>query len=98
MRDFKTLFMALLLIVAGAWLLMLAGCSGEQLNGWPATAEFERLVNGSARFSKHDTGVAGLYIVVDHETGIEYAAYRNKAFTPLLDEEGRPLRVREAGE
>lgn len=97
MRDFKTLFMALLLVVAGAWLLAaLTGCDGERLNGWPASAEFSTLTNGAARWSVHESGMDGLRVLVDHETGVEYAVMGGAVY-PLVDSDGAPLRVREAG-
>ena len=91
----------LLMVVAGvlACIIVLSFAltgDSEQLNGWPASAEFERLTSGAARWSAHDTGITGLTVVVDHQTGVEYAVYRGD-FTPLVDADGSPLRVLEAG-
>ena len=80
--------------------LALAGCSaGEQGSTWPESAEFSELETGQGRFSTHDTNLDGWSVLVDRETGVQYVV-GNTAHTvcPLLDADGSPLLVLEAGE
>ena len=64
---------------------------------WPESAEFSQLMTGQERFSEHATNVDGLFVVVDHETGVQYLA-DGHGMTALLDADGTPLRVREASD
>ena len=104
MRKFaKTIVVAFLLGVAfGLLLLALTGCSGDASGGWPESAEFSTLETGQGRFSSHDTGLGNWRVIVDHETGAQYLAYASyrygAAVCPLLDSDGTPLLVLEAGE
>ena len=80
--------------------LALAGCSaGEQGSTWPESDEFAHIETGAERFSTHDTNLNGWSVLVDHETGVQYIV-GNTAHTvcPLLDVDGTPLLVLEAGE
>ena len=65
-------------------------------NGWPASAEFSQLMTGQARFSSHDGGVRNVLVLVDHQTGVQYLVTATGT-CPLLDVDGSPLRVMEAG-
>ena len=82
--------------------LALAGCSaGEQGSTWPESAEFSELESGQKRWSWHDTDEPYLDVVVDHSTGVEYLLYddgQSAGLCPLLDADGAPLLVAEAGE
>ena len=92
--------------------LALAGCSTveqgstwpestevEPESTWPESAEFSELETGQGRFSTHDTNLDGWSVLVDRETGVQYVV-GNTAHTvcPLLDADGSPLLVLEAGE
>ena len=80
--------------------LALAGCSaGEQGSMWPESDEFAHIETGAERFSTHDTNLDGWSVLVDRETGVQYVV-GNTAHTvcPLLDADGSPLLVAEAGE
>lgn len=80
--------------------LALAGCSeAEQGSTWPESAEFSTLETGQDRFLLHDTNLDGWRVLVDHETGVQYIV-GNTAHTvcPLLEADGSPLLVAEAGE
>lgn len=55
------------------------------------------LEGGQTRFSSHDGGIEGLAVVVDHRTGVQYLVTAAGA-CPLLDADGSPLLVAEAGE
>ena len=89
-----------------AWLLVmalaLAGCSAEAPEStWPESAEFSELETGQDRWSWHDTGDPYLDVVVDHSTGVEYLVYddgSSAGLCPLLDANGSPLLVAEAGD
>ena len=72
----------------------LAGSDGLR-NTWGESAEFSQLMTGQERFSEHATNVAGLTVVVDHETGAQYLC-DGDGMTALLDVDGTPLRVKEA--
>ena len=89
-------FLALWAVVMA---LALAGCSaGEPESTWPDSAEFSTLESGQDRFSTHGTNIVYWRVIVDHQTGVQYL-YRDKCgVTPLLDADGSPLLVAEAGE
>ena len=93
---------ACLVVWAVAMALALAGCSaGEPASTWPASTEFSELETGQDRWSWHDTDDPFLDVVVDHSTGIEYLVYddgSSAGLCPLLDADGTPLLVAEAGE
>lgn len=103
MRNFaRTTVVSLLLGVAfGLAMLALTGCStathvNQVLNGWPESIEFSQLEGGQTRFSSHDGGMGGLAVVVDHRTGVQYLVTAS-GVCPLLDVDGTPLLVLEAG-
>ena len=80
--------------------LALVGCSAvEQGSTWPESDEFEHIETEAERFSIHDTNLDKWRVLVDHETGVQYVV-GNTAHTvcPLLDADGTPLLVAEAGE
>lgn len=90
-----------------AWLLALvlavamSGCGvtvsvAPDANGWPEGAEFSTLPSGAARFSSHSCGDLGGAVVVDHLTGAQYLMTAS-GVCPLLDADGAPLLVAEAG-
>ena len=92
----------LLGLLLGLLVSALTGCSTETrvnqvLNGWPDSAEFSQLEGGQTRFSSHDGGIEGLAVVVDHRTGVQYLVTAS-GVCPLLDADGTPLLVLEAGE
>lgn len=79
--------------------LALAGCSYEaEGSAWPESAEFSELETGQERFSAHETNLAYWYVIVDHRTGVQYLCRYRYGVTPLLDADGTPLLVAEAGE
>ena len=79
--------------------LALVGCSvGEQGSTWPESDEFAHIETGADRFSVHGTNLNYWYVVVDHSTGVQYLCRYKHGITPLLDADGTPLLVLEAGE
>ena len=67
-------------------------------NGWPEGAEFSTLESGQTRFSSHSCGDdLGGVVVVDHLTGVQYLM-SGTGMCPLLDADGSPLLVAEAGD
>ena len=100
MRKFaKTIVVAFLLgVAAGLLLLALTGCATPDNAGWPASAEFSTLETGQGRFSAHDTNLDYWGVIVDHRTGVQYLCRYKYGVTPLLDVDGTPLLVLEAGE
>lgn len=79
--------------------LALAGCSeAEQGSTWPESDEFVHIETGGDRWSTHLTGAHGLRVIVDHRTGIQYLYAADTGLCPLLDADGTPLLVLEAGE
>ena len=83
--------------------LALAGCEKTiravpDANGWPESAEFSTLDTGQTRFSSHSCGDdLGGVVIVDHLTGVQYLM-SGTGMCPLLDVDGTPLLVAEAGE
>ena len=68
----------------------------EPENTCAASAEFYQLESGQDRFSEHSTNIGGTIVIVDHDTGIQYLSNEN-GMTVLLEEDGTPKRVAEAG-
>ena len=97
-RAFVTSFLVTFVLLLAV--LALAGCSaGEEEPTWPDSAEFSTIETGAERFSVHLTNLGKWRVLVDHETGVQYIV-GNTANTicPLLDSNGSPLLVSEAGE
>ena len=94
------LVMAAMAVAACA---LLGACRSEysisdpDANGWPESAEFSHLMTGQTRFSCHDSELKNVFVLVDHQTGVEYLVTTTGA-CPLLDADGTPLRVLEAGD
>ena len=90
---------ACLALWAVAMALALAGCSaGEQGSMWPESDEFAHIETGAERFSTHDTNLYYWCVIVDHRTGVQYLYRYKYGLCPLLDADGSPLLVAEAGE
>lgn len=90
---------ACLVAWAVAMALALAGCSeGAAGSTWPESMEFSELETGQGRWSTHLTGAHGLRVIVDHSTGAQYLCAEGEGLCPLLDVDGSPLLVAEAGE
>lgn len=89
------------LAAAAIALVSLWGCSSgaTEAAAWPESAEFSTLETGQGRFSAYDTNLDGWRILVDRQTGVQYIV-GNTVHTvcPLLDADGTPLLVAEAGE
>lgn len=87
--------------VALALALTLLGMAGRSTEApestWPDSAEFSTLDTGQTRFSAHGTNLAYWEVVVDHRTGVQYLCCYKYGLCPLLDADGAPLRVLEAG-
>ncbi len=87
-------------IVAALILLAVMGVASlatrEPVSTWGESAEFSQLMTGQERFSVHSTNVAGAVVYVDHETGAQYLG-TEAGVCPLLDADGTPLLVAEAG-
>ena len=94
---------ACLVVWAVIMALALAGCEKTiravpDANGWPESAEFSTLDTGQTRFSSHSCGDdLGGVVIVDHLTGVQYLM-SGTGMCPLLDADGTPLLVAEAGE
>lgn len=90
---------ACLALWAVAMALALAGCSTEAPEStWPESDEFAHIETEAERFSTHDTNLDSWEVVVDHRTGVQYLCRYKYGITPLLDVDGTPLLVLEAGE
>ena len=90
--------LACLVAWAVAMALALSGCSERAAEpAWPESAEFSELESGQGRFSSHDTNLAYWEVVVDHRTGVQYLYRYKYGLCPLLDADGSPLLVAEAG-
>ena len=64
---------------------------------WSKSAEFSQIESGSDRFSEHETNLDGVVVLIDHETGVQYARSAS-GMCPLLESDGTPLLVAEAWE
>ena len=82
--------------LSAIWLLCRATGYGELHSTWPESAEFSTLDTGQERFSEHATNIDGVTVLVDHETGAQYVR-DDDGMTALLDADGTPLLVAEAG-
>lgn len=103
MRD-ETRGSLILLLVALLVLFTAIGALGTRItrpviedSTWPESAEFSQIESGADRFSDHETNLEGIVVLVDHETGVQYARSAS-GMCPLLDVDGTPLLVAEAGE
>lgn len=83
-------------VVAGALVRCEHVISADE-GSWPDSAEFSHLLTGQTRFSSHESGLEGAMVLVDHRTGIQYLVTATGT-CPLLDLDGSPLRVLEAGD
>lgn len=98
MRNTKGYLAALVVALLAYMALVAVFSDGSDLhNTWGSSAEFSQLATGQERFSEHETNVDGLIVVVDHETGAQYVV-TGGGVCPLLDADGTPLLVAEAGE
>lgn len=103
MSDFQRYMMK---VVAAALVFLLAiaalgGCIPRPViveSTWPESAEFSTLGTGQDRFSEHETNLEGWCVLVDHRTGAQYLYRYKYGVSPLLDVDGTPLLVAEAGE
>lgn len=87
-------------VISALACVALVGCvSMEARSNWGESAEFVRLMTGQERFSTHGTNIPAWFVIVDHQTGAQYL-FSNSGRTacPLLDVDGTPLLVSEAGE
>ena len=103
---------ACLLAWAVVMALALAGCSrpGPTVETtYPESAELSQLDSGQGRFGMSKTNLDSCFVIVDHSTGVQYLLYgegqgygnTSWAYTglcPLLDADGTPLIVAEAGD
>ena len=89
--------LALAIIAAMVRGAMALAPKDEPHSAWCDSVEFAQLATGQERFSEHETNVAGTWVLVDHETGAQYVV-TGDGVCPLLDADGTPLLVAEAGE
>lgn len=96
---------AFVVVAFAVWALALAlavamsGCSSDDAEtSWPESAEFSETQAGSPRFSRHETGLMLMYVIVDHETGCQYLYRHDGGIAQLTDADGSPLLVAEAGD
>lgn len=88
---------AILFFLFIIWGVLIIGAFQEKQNNentWGESAEFTQLESGQDRFSLHSSNIADNPIIVDHYTGIMYM----RGIGILVDENGEPLKVLEAGE
>lgn len=101
-----------ILLAIAAVVGALTGCSrsGPTVETtYPQSAEFSTIESGQGRFGMSETNIESCFVIVDHRTGVQYLLYgegqgygnTSWAYTglcPLLDVDGTPLLVAEAGE
>lgn len=94
------LLVAMLVLFVALWLsggITLRATPTLEESTWPDSAEFSQIESGADRFSEHATNLEGVIVLVDHETGIQYAMTAG-GVTPLLEADGTPMTVLEVGE
>lgn len=97
MKLVAATLVALIAIAAlGECVRVAAGPVAEE-SKWPESAEFSTLEGGQDRFSAHGTNLDYWEVIVDHRTGAQYLYRYKYGVTPLLDADGTPLLVAEAG-
>ena len=89
--------LAFALLIFAVVMLLDSGDS-EPRSTWGESAEFSQLMTGQDRFSEHGTNIAYWEVIVDHSTGVQYLYRYKYGVCPLLDADGSPLLVAEAGE
>lgn len=102
--DIVDMILTAIVLWVGAFALFLiaywACCEALGYDGlhstWPESMEFSQLDTGQERFSEHATNIDGVTVLVDHETGAQYVR-DGDGMTALLDVDGTPLLVVEAG-
>ena len=78
--------------------LALAGCDGPAEVDYADTTEFQAIESGAQRFERHFTNSGSLHVYVDRRTGVCYLSdWVNGGLCPLLDADGTPMLVDEAG-
>lgn len=97
MENFLLILLTILFVLlVGAAIWDNRSTDNELENTWAANAEFYQLESGQDRFSEHATNIGGTYVIVDHDTGIQYLSNKN-GMTVLLEEDGTPKRIAEVG-
>ena len=96
--EYRLLTFGIAVFVVLSALSCARGCDTDE-STWPESTEFSELETGQDRFSLHGTNLDKWRVLVDHETGVQYIV-GNTVHTvcPLLDTDGTPLLVLEAGE
>lgn len=94
---FMTIIGIMLVTLIVIFVFVKHNVQSEPNTTWPESVEFSQLESGQDRFSIHDTNIPDFKIIVDHQTGIEYLYGHDKGMAPLLNTQGEPLRVFEAG-
>ena len=92
--GFIVFWLAFLAVLAAVYLARDDGLR----NAWGESAEFSQLMTGQERFSEHETNIAYWEVIVDHSTGVQYLYRYKYGVCQLLDADGTPLLVAEAGE
>lgn len=95
-ENFLLIFFSILFVALVSVTIWYNHSTDNELeNTCAASAEFYQLESGQDRFSKHATNIGGTYVIVDHDTGIQYLSNEN-GMTVLLEEDGTPQKVAEA--
>lgn len=103
--------LAILIVLCNADKLQGTSDTSDDLtHGWPASTEYDELPtleSGAQRWSMHETlidlGVdRTAYALVDHQTGVMYlmvtTANGGVSVSPILESDGTPCVIAEAGE
>ena len=73
-------------LIIGVAVLLFTGCTSNGHCDTSSSPRFVGIVSGN------DSGLFQCSVVVDIETGVEYAVIYGKSMTPLLDADGKPLK------
>lgn len=85
---------ALVALVSGAALAWGLSSPAQESGTWPETVQWSKLISGQDRWSRHETNLTGVCVLVDHEEGVAYldtgsgvCRMTDANGTPMLDAE-----------
>lgn len=88
-------FAALVALASGAALAWGLSSTAPELGTWPETAQWSTLDTGQDRWSRHETNLTGVCVLVDHEEGVAYLE-TGSGVCRMTDANGTPLLDAEA--
>lgn len=69
--EYRLMTLGIAVLVALATASCVMG-GGPDTGTWPETAQWSTLESGQDRWSRHETSLDDVWVLVDHETGVAY--------------------------